>query len=148
MSLYERVILLEAAKEVGVYKGKKYQVLRYKHGGKVVELAWFSDKSKSFRVATSKVQITKPQKKSYSKSKKHKPVKKHKPLSSWLKKQTGLGWNIKVDHKKKIVDMRKMPNLNDAVQPDLEYEAFQSVESDLEELEAAGYKILKPKHYA
>jgi len=42
----------------GVYKGKKYQVLGYKNGGTHVELAWFSDKTKSFSAHASAVQIT------------------------------------------------------------------------------------------
>lgn len=42
---------------VGIYKGKKYRVTGFKHGGNVVELAWFSDPTKSFKVATKKVKI-------------------------------------------------------------------------------------------
>jgi hypothetical protein len=50
--------LASAPAATGVYKGKKYQVLGYKNGGTHVELAWFSDKTKSFTVYASKVQIT------------------------------------------------------------------------------------------
>jgi hypothetical protein len=50
MSLYDRIVLCEAATARAVYKGKKYQVLGYKDGGKRVELAWFSDATKSFTV--------------------------------------------------------------------------------------------------
>ncbi len=57
MSLYDRVVLCEAGEAVGVYKGKKYQVLGYKYGGKVVELAWFSDSTKSFSVRTDHPQL-------------------------------------------------------------------------------------------
>lgn len=45
---------------LGIYKGKRYQVVAYHSGGNVVELAWFSDSTKSFKVATKKVQITDP----------------------------------------------------------------------------------------
>jgi len=42
---------------VGVYKGKKYRVTGFKHGGNVVTLCWFSDESKCFTVATKNVKI-------------------------------------------------------------------------------------------
>jgi hypothetical protein len=45
---------------LGVYKGKKYRVVGYHHGGNVVELAWFNDPTKSFKIATKKVQVTDP----------------------------------------------------------------------------------------
>lgn len=152
MSLYDRVALVEAADEVGVYKGKKYRVTGYRHGGKVVELAFFSDPTKNFKVGAGKVKIQKSSPKRWSgkkvgahsslAAKKAKEQKAFEKLPAWLKKERDLGFGVRIDHKRKAIDLKKLHDFDDYDQPDLAAEAFQSVQDYIADLERAGYRTI------